>query len=63
MRIRAIMDGDVVFWDGTSWTLDESRAAKLSQPEANRRLRITTANNRFLDRDERVEDARIESKP
>lgn len=62
MRVRGIIDGDTVYWAGTGWTMDESQAEELSRAEANRRLRIINANNRFLDRDERVEAVIVESK-
>lgn len=61
MKVKGIMGGDTVFWAGTCWTLDESQAENLSRTEAERRMRIVNANNRFLDRDERVEAITTES--
>lgn len=62
MIVRGIIDGDTFFWAGTSWTEDESQAEELSRADADRRLQIIHANNRFLGRDERVEATILESK-
>ena len=60
--VKGIMDGQTVWWKGHSWVTDSKDAEKLSVAEADRRVRITNANNRFLDRDERVEAYTVESR-
>ena len=61
MRIRGIADGRVYWWAANGWTDDESKAKRHTASEADRQLRIINANNRFLDRDERMEAAIVES--
>lgn len=60
--VKGVMDGQTVWWKVHSWVTDSKDAEHLSKAEADRRVRITNANNRFLDRDERVEAVVVESK-
>lgn len=54
--------GETVWLDQTGyWASDSFLAADFHRSEAERRLRVINANNRFLDRDDRVE-AQIQEK-
>jgi hypothetical protein len=61
-KVKGFLDGKPVWWNGQAWSFDSKEAERLSNAEADRRVRITNANNRFLDRDERVEAVIVESK-
>lgn len=61
MRVAARIDGTVLFWNGDAWDV-ESNAQEMSKPDAERRLRINNANNRFLDPEDHIEAYIVESK-
>jgi hypothetical protein len=41
--------------DNGYWSTDSKQAAKFPEKEAERKLRINNANNRFLDPEDRIE--------
>lgn len=56
MRVSGIIDGKI-HWlnERLGWTSNESDAANWTAKFAAERARIINSNNRFLDREERVE--------
>lgn len=64
MKILGIARDGVKLWMQESgyWTKEESEASEFCKVEAERRLRIINANNRFLDREDRVEGEIVESR-
>jgi hypothetical protein len=62
MKVRGRnYDGATVWLDQSGyWVSDSFLAADFHKSEADRRLRVINANNRFLDREDRVE-AEVES--
>lgn len=61
MKIKGTRNGQIIWWDGKYWTQNESQAVKVSRAEAERILRVTHANNRFLDYEDRVTANSVES--
>jgi len=55
MRIKGKSNDALLWWAGDGFSFNESDAVELNRVEAERRLRIINANNRFLDREDRVE--------
>lgn len=62
MKVKGTRNGQIIWWDGKYWTHDESKAATVTKDEAARILRVTNANNRFLDYEDRVTADSVESK-
>ena len=62
MKVRGIINGEIFWYRGDSWTPNESEADILLPHEAERRLRIINANNRFLDREDQIEASYVESR-
>lgn len=61
MKVRGIINGKTFWYRGDSWVTNESEADTLLPHEAERRLRIINANNRFLDREDQIEASYVES--
>lgn len=62
MKIKGTRNGQIIWWDGQYWTPNESDAAKIAPDDVERILRVTNANNRFLDYADRVTANPVESK-
>jgi hypothetical protein len=59
-RVAGIIDGRE-YWltEGGAWVSGPLDATDFESQEAEKRVRIINANNRFLDRDERIEGVGI----
>ena len=62
MKVCGINEGKTLWRIGDCWIDDESMASEFTIPEAERIVRITNANNRFLDREDRIEAHTVESR-
>lgn len=61
MKVRGIIDGKIYWWRDESWISNADDADELCRVDAERRLRILHANNRFLDSEDQVEVEIVES--
>lgn len=60
--LRARQNSVNLWWNGSAWGENPDSAVNVNSKEAERIQRITHANNRFLDADERAEVEIVESK-
>lgn len=62
-QVHGIVDGrEMVMLENGWWTDDRSQAHEFSIPEAERRVRVINANNRFLDSQDQVEAEIVRSR-
>ena len=65
MKIRGITKGvGPVLWltESGYWTERESEGTEFCKVEADRRIRVNNANNRFLDAEDQIEAEIVESR-
>ena len=61
-QVIGIIEGVQYYWSRDMWCAESDNAEEMTLPEAFRRLRIINANNRFLDREDRIEARVVESR-
>lgn len=61
--LRARSEGSILWWNGEAWSSDSAKAVNLAPKAADTVIRVTHANNRFLDSDERMEVCQQETLP
>lgn len=64
MKIKGTATTGVKLWLNESgyWEDDERKGTEFCKYDADRRLRVINANNRFLDREDQIEAEIVESK-
>lgn len=55
MKLQGIIQGETRWWSGDYWVKTPAQAKEMTRKEIERQIRIANSNNRFLDREDRVE--------
>lgn len=60
-QVHGLCNGEKLYWGFGAWLLEPASAENMTPLEAERRVRIVNANNRFVDPEDRVEARVVES--